>query len=98
MVLERLSWHMKCPNDVSFRLLKVARGCSCKPTRKFILLGTQSLVLCSKQDMQGFLRHLVSNAWTLSQSQQAGSMSHSHKDNIHIQLYKQPFIKKKLVH
>ena len=35
-------------NHSSFRLLKVARRRSCRPTRKFISLCTQSLVLCSK--------------------------------------------------
>ena len=46
MVLEKLSWHVTCPNHASFRLLTVARRGSCGPTRK--LLRTQSLVLCSK--------------------------------------------------
>ena len=36
------------PNYASFCLLKVARRGSCGPTRKFILLRTQLLVLCSK--------------------------------------------------
>ena len=35
-------------NHSSFRLFKVARRRSCRPTRKSISLCTQSLVLCSK--------------------------------------------------
>ena len=50
MVLERLSWlvHVTCPNPASFPLLTVARTGSCWPTRKFIVLPTQSLVSYSK--------------------------------------------------
>ena len=44
MGLERLSRRAKCPNHASFRLLTVARSGSCGPTRKLILLHTQSLV------------------------------------------------------
>ena len=47
IVLERLSWCVTCWNHVSFRLLTVARRGSCRPTRKLILLCTQSLVLCN---------------------------------------------------
>ena len=47
-VTERLSWHVTCPNHASFHLLTVARRGSCGPTRKLILLCTQSLVLSSK--------------------------------------------------
>ena len=43
-----LSWRVTCPNHESFRLLTVARRGSYGPTRKLILLCTQSLVLCSK--------------------------------------------------
>ena len=80
MLMERLSWRVTCPNHASFRLLTVARSGSCGPTRKLILLRTQSLVLCSKLEMwKSFLRHLVSTAWILFfQSQQAGSTFHSH--------------------
>ena len=46
MVLERLSWRVTCYNHVSFRILTVARGGSCGPT-KFILLRTQLFVVCS---------------------------------------------------
>ena len=42
------------------------------------VVRTQSLALCSKHEMpRSFLWHLVSKAWILSQSQQAGSVSHS---------------------
>ena len=34
MVLERVSWHVTCPNHANFRPLIVARRCSCGPTRK----------------------------------------------------------------
>ena len=48
------------------RLLTVARRGSCGPTRKLILLRTQSLVLCSKREIRrGFLRHLVTKVWIL---------------------------------
>ena len=47
MVLERQSWSVTCPNHASFCLLTVARRGSCGPTRKLILLRTQSLFLCS---------------------------------------------------
>ena len=52
MVLERLSWRVTCPNYSSFRLLTVARRGSCGPTRKLLSFRTQSLVLCSKQEMR----------------------------------------------
>ena len=66
MVLERLSWHVTCPNHASFCLLTVARRGSCRPTRKLILLRTQPLVLCSKLEMRRrLLGHLVSKAWIL---------------------------------
>ena len=64
MVLERLSWRVLCPNHASFHFLTVAR-CSCGPTRKLVSLCTQSLVLCSKQEIQRLLRHLVLIAWIL---------------------------------
>ena len=48
MVLEWLLWRVTCPSHASFHLLKVTRRCSCKPTRKLILLSTKSVVLCSK--------------------------------------------------
>ena len=41
MVLERLSWHVTCPNHARFRFLIVARRSFCGPTRKLILLRTQ---------------------------------------------------------
>ena len=66
MVLERLLGHVTSPKHQSFHLLTVARRGSCGSTRESILLHTQSLVLCSKQEMQrSFLRHLVSKAWIL---------------------------------
>ena len=61
---ERLSWRVTCPTQASFRLMTVARSGSCGPTRKLILVRTQSLVLCSKYEMRrSLLRHLVSKAW-----------------------------------
>ena len=48
IILERLSLRLTCPNHASFRLWTVAWRGSCGPTRKLILLPTQSLVLCSK--------------------------------------------------
>ena len=48
MVLERRLWRVTCQNHANFRLLTVARSGSCAPTRKLILLRTQSLVLCSE--------------------------------------------------
>ena len=55
---------MTCLNHASFHLLTVAGRDSCGPTGKLILLRTQSLVLCSKEEMRrSFLRHLVSKAW-----------------------------------
>ena len=66
MVLERLLWHVTCPNHASFRLLTVARRGLCGPTRKLILLRAQLLILCSKPKMQrSFFMHLVSKAWML---------------------------------
>ena len=51
--------------------LTVARGGSCGPTRKLILLRTQQLVLCSMSEMRrNFLRHLVSKVWILFISDQ----------------------------
>ena len=50
MVLERLSWRVTCPDHACFRFLTVARGGSRGPTRKLILLRTQSLVFCSEQE------------------------------------------------
>ena len=43
-VLERLSWRVTCSNHLSFRLLTVARGGSCGPTRKLILLRRHPVV------------------------------------------------------
>ena len=58
MVSERLLRRMTCPNHASFRLLTVARRSSCGPTRKLIILLTQSLVVCSKHDVRrSFIRH-----------------------------------------
>ena len=37
-----------CPNRGTLRLLTVARRGSFEPTRKLVLLNTQSLVMCSK--------------------------------------------------
>ena len=66
MVLERTLWRVTCPNHASFRLLTVARRGSCGPTRKLVLLRTQSLTLCSKEEMRrSFLRYLVSKACIL---------------------------------
>ena len=48
MILERVSWRVACPNHGRFHLLTVARKGSCGPTKKLILLRTQSLILCSK--------------------------------------------------
>ena len=48
IVFERLSWCVTCPNHARFCLQTIARKGSCGPTRKLILLCTQSLVLCSK--------------------------------------------------
>ena len=54
------------PEPYKVRLLKVARGGSCGPTGKLILLCTQSLVFCSKSEMRrSFLRYSVSKAWIL---------------------------------
>ena len=66
MVLERMWWRVTCPNHVSFRLLTIARRGSCLPSRKLILLRTQSLVLRSKEEMRrSFLVRLVPKAWIL---------------------------------
>ena len=66
MVLERLSWHVTCPNHASFFLLTVAKRGSCGPKRKLILPCAQSLVLCSKLEMQRrFPIHLVLKAWII---------------------------------
>ena len=55
-----------CDMPKCFHLLTVARRGSCGPSRKLILLPTQSLVLCSKQEMwKSFLQHLVLKAWIL---------------------------------
>ena len=60
MVLERMLWYVTCPNHASFCLWTVARRGSRRPTRKLILLRTQSLVLCSNKEMQrSSLRHLT---------------------------------------
>ena len=59
MILERMSWHVLCMNHAIFRHLTVARRSSSGPTRKLILLCTQSLVSCSKQEIwRSFLMHL----------------------------------------
>ena len=47
-------FRVTCPNHASFRLLTVLRKGSFGPTRKMILLCTQSLVLCSEQEIQKF--------------------------------------------
>ena len=53
-----------CLNHTSFHLLKGARRGSRGPTRKLILLRTQSLVLCYKYKMwRSFLRHLILKGW-----------------------------------
>ena len=46
-LFEWLSWRVTCPNHASFRLMTVTSRGSCGPTKKLILLRTQSLVLCS---------------------------------------------------
>ena len=50
IVVDRLPWRVACPNHASIRLLTVARKGSCEPTSKMILLRTQLLALCSKQE------------------------------------------------
>ena len=63
MILERVSWRVACPNHGRFHLLTVARKGSCGPTKKLILLRTQSLILCSKWELRrNVLSHLVSEA------------------------------------
>ena len=78
MVLERLSWRVMCPNRASVRLLTVARRGSCGPTRKLILLHTQSLVSCSKQEIRrSFVMHLVSKALILFSESASRVMFHN---------------------
>ena len=52
MVLERLLWCITCLNHASFHLFTAARSSSCGPTRKLILLGTQSLVVLQVGDVE----------------------------------------------
>ena len=59
MFLERLSWRVTCPNHASFHLCTVARRGFCGPTRKLILLCTQSSVLCSKEMRGNFPQTLL---------------------------------------
>ena len=48
------------PEPCKFRLLTIARSGSCGPTRKLILLRTQSLVFYSKWEIRlSFLMHLL---------------------------------------
>ena len=55
-----------CLNHASFCLLTAAERGSCGLTRKLILLRTQSLVLCCKQELRrSFLEHWGSKAWIL---------------------------------
>ena len=76
MVLERLSWHMTHPNHASFHLLTVASRGSCGPTRKLILLPTQSLVLCSKWRC----REVSSGTWFWK----PGSFFQSSSSRVHV--------------
>ena len=54
MVLERLSWHVTCPNHESFHLFPVARRGSSGSTRKMISLCTQLLSI-RQTDKKGVL-------------------------------------------
>ena len=53
MVLEKLLWRVTCPNHARFHSLTVARKGSCGPTKKLILLRTQSVVFCSLLQVGG---------------------------------------------
>ena len=73
MVLERLLWRVTCPNHGSFFLLPVARGGSSGPIRKLILLHTQVGDVMKFPHALGF-----ESLHPFFQSQQSGSMFHSH--------------------
>ena len=60
IVLERLSLRVTCPNHASFPFLKDARRASCGPTRKLILLRTQSLVVSTLPCMLRLLPRISS--------------------------------------
>ena len=79
MVSRRLSWHVTYPNGESFLLLAVARKSSCGPTRELILHRTKMTILCSER-----CGEVSSGTWSWKpesffQSQQTGSVSHSHR-------------------
>ena len=78
MVLEWLSWRVTCQNHVSFRLLAVAGGDFCEPSRKLILLHIQSFVLSSSGRCVEFSSGTGFKSLDPFLSQQAGSMSHGH--------------------
>jgi len=59
MVLERLSCRVVWPNHASLRLLTVVSSRSCGPTRSSTLFNTNSLVLCSLQDIPNILLMLL---------------------------------------
>ena len=69
------------PESRSFRLLTVARRGSCGPKRRVILLGIQSLVfvLARKRCGEVYLGTWFRKPGSFFQSQQAGSMFHSHR-------------------
>ena len=85
MLLEKVLLRVTCSNQAGFHLLTVAREGSCGPTKELILLHTQSLVMCSNYRSCG---EVSSGTWlrrlgSFSQSQQAGSMFHSHREQTH---------------
>ena len=75
MVLERLSWCVTCMNHASFCLLTVASRGPCGPTRKLILLYTQSVLQVGATEKFPYALSFESLDPFL-QGQQVGSMFH----------------------
>ena len=59
--LERLSWHVTCPNHANFGLLTVPRRGSCRPTRKLVFF-TPSRWSCAPSRRRG---EVSSGTWFL---------------------------------
>ena len=63
MILGSLSLPVACPNHARFHSLTVARKGSCGPTKKLILLRTQSVVFCSLLQVGDLYGKVSSCTW-----------------------------------
>ena len=64
MSLDKVSWRVMWPNHASFFLFTIAQRGSCGPANAATLCQTNSLVLCSVNEMlKSFRQHFNSKVW-----------------------------------